>query len=132
MANKTVITNDGKDLILNRTFKGSPDYKEPSLISVGTGTTEPSESDSSMESPVTIDTDNFKGFSSGYPTLDESGDQATIRAFLLSTEANGNTITEFGILNNDSTKKLFSHSTHTSIDKDNAVEISYVAKYEIE
>lgn len=125
------ITTQGKNIILERTFSASPSKSEPSLFTVGTGTTSPALSDTDLETPVDIDGDNFKGFVSGYPLLDTTNLQATIRALILSTEANGNNLTEFGIVNTDGTKQLFSRAVHTSIAKTPSIEIAYIEKNKI-
>lgn len=128
MATGQKITTDGKKIILNRAFKSSPDYLAPSQFKVGTGTTTPTVSDTDLETPVAIDGGNFKDFVSGYPSLDETNSQVTFRCFLNSLEANGNNLTEFGIVNEDGTPLLFSRAVHTSISKTSSVEITYISK----
>lgn len=123
-----IITTDGKRIILDRTFNGSPTRSEVSQFKVGTGSTAPSVSDTDLETPVNIDGGNFKNFVGGYPTVNYTTLQATIRCLLLSTEANGNGLTEFGIVNTDGTPLLFSRSTHTIISKTSSIEIAYIEK----
>ena len=48
------------------------------------------------ESPVNIDGGQTKIFVTGYPILDETNLQTTIRCFLNTLEANGESLTEFG------------------------------------
>lgn len=128
MATGQIFTNNGLKVMLNRMFKTTPDYLEPSLFKVGTGTTTPTTSDTDLETPVTIDATTTKAFLSGYPVLDETNLQATIRCFLNSLEANGNNLTEFGVFNNDTTKKMISRFIHTAINKTSSIQISYVEK----
>jgi len=124
----TIITQEGQKIMLNRTFKSVPDYTAPTEFKVGTGTTNPTITDTDLETPVGIDGDNFKGVVAGYPVLDESNLQATIRCLLLSTEANGNDLTEFGLVNTDASRKLFSRAVHGAITKNNSTQIIYVEK----
>ncbi|MFW6174022.1 MAG: hypothetical protein ACOC5T_09785, partial [Elusimicrobiota bacterium] len=98
---------------------------------VGTDSTAPTTSDTDLGTPIAINGGNTKSFVTGYPTLNETNLQATIRCYLDSTEANGNSLTEFGTFNNDGTKKMFSRSTFTSITKNTSTEISFVEKDKI-
>ena len=128
MATGNIITNNGLKLSLNRTFKVTPDYTAPTVFSVGTGTNTPATSDTALQTAVTIDAGNTKAFVTGYPSLDETNMQSTIRCLLLTTEANANTLTEFGILNADGTPLLFSRTVNTSISKTTSVQVTYVEK----
>lgn len=123
-----IITTSGKKIIMDRTFNSSPTRTVPSQFKVGTGTTDPTISDTDLETPVSIDGDNFKNFVSGYPLLDLINMQVTFRANLLSTEANGNTLTEWGTVNSDGTPLLFSRSTFTGIAKTSSIEIAFIEK----
>jgi len=114
--------------MLHRTFTASPTITAPSQFKVGTGTATPALSDTDLGTAVNIDGDNFKNFVSGYPVLDTTNIQATIRCLLLSTEANGNTLTEFGIVNTDGTPLLFSRAVHTAISKTSSIEVAYIQK----
>lgn len=123
-----LITNSGKKLMLNRAFKSSPDYLAPSLFKIGTGTTTPATTDTDLETPVNINGSQTKTFVTSYPVLDETNFQVTFRCLVNSTEANGNTLTEFGIFNNDSTKLMWSRTTHTAVTKSSSIEVTYVEK----
>lgn len=114
--------------MLNRLFKTSPDYTVPSVFKIGTGTTTPSILDTDVEAGVNINGGATKGFVSGYPTLDETNLQATIRCLLDTTEGNGNSLTEFGIFNSDGSALMFSRAVHAAITKNNKIIISYVEK----
>ena len=128
MATGTLITNSGLKIALNRTYKATPDYTAPTLFKIGTGTTTPTVSDTDVETGVNINGGATKGFVSGYPILDETNLQATIRALLLTTEGNGNSLTEFGTFNTDGSPLMFSHVVHSTITKTTSVQISYVQK----
>lgn len=131
MATGSIITTLGKKIALNRLWTPSPTYTSPTLFKVGTGTNTPVIGDTDLQTPVDIDGDNFKGFVTGYPTLDETNMQSTIRTVLLTTEANGNSLTEFGIVNTDGTKKLFSRVVFTPITKTTSVQVIFVQKDKI-
>lgn len=128
MAAGQVITNNGRKIILNRAFKASPDYLAPSKFKIGTGTTAPTTSDTDVETGVNINGSATKSFVTGYPTLDETNMQATIRCLVNTTEANGNTLTEFGLFNEDGSPLMFSHAVHTGISKTNIVQVTYIEK----
>ena len=123
-----IVTNAGKRLIFHRTFTATPTITAPSVFSVGTGTTDPTVSDTDLISPVSIDGDNFKSFVSGYPFLNENTLQSTIRCFINSLEANGNDLTEFGILNSDGNRILFSRAVFTALSKTNSTEMTIIQK----
>lgn len=131
MATGNIITTSGKLISIDRTFNSSPTRTAPTQFKVGTGTTTPAVGDTDLVTPVSIDGDNFKDFVSGYPTLDTTNIQATIRCFLTSLEANGNTLTEFGIVNTDGTPLMFSRMVHTGISKTNSIEVAYIEKDKI-
>ena len=133
MANGTIVTNNGLKIMLNRTYKSTPDYKAPTRFKIGTGTTTPDVSDTDLETPVDIETGvQIKVFVSGYPIINETTLQATIRAYINSLEANGNSITEFGLFNQDVSPLIFSHAVFTAVTKDDSVEISFLQKDIIE
>lgn len=128
MANGSVITTLGHKVTLNRAWKATPDYSSPSQFKVGTGTNTPVAGDSNLQTPVTIDADQFKDFVATYPSLDETNLQATVRGLLLSTEANTNNLTEFGLFNTDGTPKMFSRSVFTAVTKNSSTQVIFVEK----
>ncbi len=123
-----IITTDGRKIVMDRTFNASPTRTAISQFKVGTGTTAPALGDTDLETPVSIDGDNFKNFVTGYPSLDLTNMQATVRAILLSTEANGNNLTEWGTVNTDGTPLLFSRSTFSTLAKTSSVEVAFIEK----
>ena len=131
MATGQIITTDGKKIILDRTFNSSPTRSATSQFKVGTGTTTPVLGDTDLETPISIDGDNFKDFVSGYPTQNMTSLSNTTRCFLNSLEANGNDLTEFGIVNSDGTPLLFSRTVHTVISKTTSNEITYIVRDKI-
>ena len=128
MATGQIITEDGKKIILDRSFNSSPTRTAISQFKVGTGTTTPTVLDTDLETPVSIDGDNFKNVVTGYPTLDLTNFQVTTRALLLSTDGNGNNLTEWGLVNTDGTPLMFSRAVFTSIAKSNLIEVAFIEK----
>lgn len=127
----SVITNEGKGIVIDRTFLSSPTKLPPSQFKVGTGTTNPTITDTDLESAVNIDTDEFKDFISGFPTVDTTNNQATSRMFLNTLEANGNDLSEIGIFNKDTTPIMFSRTTFPTISKTSVNEITFIQKDKI-
>ena len=128
MATGSKIVNNGLKIMLNRTYKASPDYTAPTKFKIGTGTTTPTTTDTDVETGVNINGGATKSFVTDYPTFDEVNLQATVRCFLTSLEGNGNNLTEFALFNTDGTPLMFSHVVHSSITKNNTVEVSFVQK----
>lgn len=126
-----VLTADGKKVALNRLLKVNPDYTAPIYFKVGTGQATPKTSDIDLTNPVVIDTDNVKEFVDGYPVINDSGFEATVRCFLETSEANGNAIDGIGIFNNDATKKAILLGKHLAIEKSEYNQVSYIIKVAI-
>ena len=130
MGTGVVVCKTGKQIMLHRTFVNPPTYSIPSVFKLGTGTTTPLITDVDVETE--IGAFGSKAFVAGYPTLDETNMISTIRCLVLTTEANGETITEFGVFNTDAVPKMLSHLVHTGIVKTSDVQIYYVEKDLIE
>jgi hypothetical protein len=123
MSNGQVITNTGRKIAVHRVFDTSPAYTAPAWFKVGTGTTTPVVTDTVLGTPITIGGNPTKAISSvGY---DDTNMVVTTRCLLLTTECNSNTLTEFGLVNNDGTPLLFSHTVHTGITKTTSVQVIY-------
>ena len=119
-----VITTNGKNQMLYRLIGTSKTV--PSVFKVGTGTTAPAATDTDLETAVVISGVSYtKAFASGYPTVTESSKTLTTRCVLASTEANANTLTEFGIFNTDGTPLMFSRDTYTGIVKNAYIQVIY-------
>lgn len=130
MSTGAIFTLLGKKVAINRTFKATPDYTAPTTFKVGKGTTTPTVNDTAIETDVPTPPATTT-FVTGYPIIDETNMQSTIRCLVLTTDCNGQTITEFGVFNTDSTPKMVSHLVHTGIGKSNAVQLIYVEKDKI-
>ena len=123
-----IVTDSGNLIQIHRTFIASPTITAPTLFKIGIGTTNPTESDTDLETGVNINGGATKSFVSGYPVIDTTNLQSTIRTLLDTTEGNGNSLTEFGLFNTDGSPLMFSHSVFTAITKNNKVLISFVEK----
>jgi hypothetical protein len=65
----------------------------------------------------------------GYPSFDTANQKVTVQAFIASTEANGNTISEIGDFNIDSSPVMSSHTVFTGIAKTSAVQVFITTTY---
>ena len=131
MGTGQVITNNGRIISLHRTFTASPTITAPTRFKIGTNTTTPVVGDTDMGTAVNINGTQFKNIVTGFPVLDTTNFQSTIRCFVNTTEANGNTLTEFGLINTDGTPLLFSHAVHTGITKTTSVQVTYIEKDQV-
>ena len=120
-----IITDQGKQIILDRTFAAGT-FSAPLRFRTGTGTTTPIASQTALVTPVTA----AATFLTGYPIVPPSVslNLVMIRAFLDTTQANGNSLTEFGIFNTDGTPKMFSRTVHNPITKTSSVQVLYAEK----
>ena len=121
MSNGNLITNLGKQIIMNRVFTSVPTMLAPTLFQVGTGTTTPTSANTVLATPL----GGTAAFIAGYPIIDETNNIVTIRCLIDTATDNGNSITEFGLFNNDGTKKLFSRAVYNVITKTAQVQIIY-------
>ena len=131
MAVSAVYTVSGMVALLNRGYKTSPDYSNPSRFGIGTGTTTATEADTGLETPITSwsGASDFKNFVSGYPIFNEITQEVQVQGYIASTEANGNTITETGDFNTDSAPLISSHIIFTGITKTNAIQVYITNTY---
>lgn len=114
-----LIVTAGKNLLLHRMF--ATDESKVSVFEVGTSTTSPSASDTALGAEVY----GPSSFLSGYPLFDTGANTVIVGAYLTISEANGNTLGEFGLFNTDSSPVMFARSTYSTVDKTNQDEVSY-------
>jgi len=76
--------------------------------------------------------DYIKDFEAGYPDLDYTKLQASVRCRVSTVQANGYPITEFGTFNTDATPKMESRDTFNQVSKTATDEIILIAKNLIE
>lgn len=122
----SIITLTGKKIVLNRTYKDTPDYGAPAQFAVGTGTTDPSSGDTGLQTPIQIAGSDYKNVDSGYPdaTSQEGTLQASTRCTINTTECNGNSISEYGLFNKDTIPKLFGRATFDPVTKTSSVQLT--------
>ena len=123
MAVGMVITNDGRNLILNRAY-----LRTQTVINrfrSGTGTDTPVVGDTTLQTSVFGPT----AFSSGYPTFDTVANRTTARGVVGSGDANGNTLTEAGEFNLDASPIMLSRMVHTGVSKTSAVIVLYTFRH---
>ena len=130
MGTGVVFTNQGKKVMINRFYKSVPDYTPPSTFKVGTGTTTPTAADTDLSTP-SGSPPATSTFVTGYPLIDETNMQGTIRCQVLTTDCNGQTLTEFGVFNTDGTPKMMSRLVHTPIVKTSSIQVIYIEKDKI-
>lgn len=115
---------------------GSPtitacDYFFLQLTATGSGITW-SEGDVVLDEIKVISSDDYlKEFDIGYPIIDETTNQVTIRGTLSSTEANGYNINGFAIFNEDSSPLMVSIDDFTTESKTNTDELIFTVKNRI-
>lgn len=132
MATGAIICNNGKNAMWKRGFSSS--ITVFSQWRIGTGTTTPAAADTGLQTPLSgwasggLD---YKNFMTGYPTYDTGNRRVTWRGQVLSTEANGNTITELAEFNTDGTPIMLSRTVHLAISKSSSVTIIYEVKHKI-
>lgn len=128
MVNGQVITTVGRKIALHRLFDTAPAYSAPNFFKVGTGTNTPVVTDTVLQTPILIAGFPTKAVVTGYPTFDDTNLNVTNRCLLLTTECNGSSISEFGLVNSDGTPQLFSRAVFTAITKTLSVQIIVVEK----
>ena len=98
ISNNSIITNKGKNILLNRAYKTSPDYNPPTVFQLGTTQTTPLLTSTVIPFPVTLESGTTKTFVTNYPSVDENRREVTIRGYVSSTEAIGQSIDGSGLL----------------------------------
>jgi len=102
--------------------------------SVGTGTGTPQESDTALGTVITnwsAGSSDFKVYETGFPTFDTANKRVSTKTFVASTEANSNSITEYGDFNTDGTPIMAGRFVHTAITKTSSIQIFYTPTYRI-
>jgi hypothetical protein len=131
MSNGAVLVKGGKNVMLQRHLMATPTYTAPTKFGIGTGTTTPLEADTALTTKISAWSggSDYKTVLAGYPTFNESSKKSTVRCYVMSTEANGNTITEAGLFNTDGTPKLCDHHVFTGVVKNSSTELLIEIEY---
>jgi hypothetical protein len=130
MAYGSQSTKDGFNAMLDKFFNPASTYTIPSRFKIGTGTDTPSQLDSDLQTPIAAwsgGTD-YKNFNTT-PVLDSANQKVTTQSYISSTEANGNTITEYGEFNTDGTPLMISRTVFIGITKTAAVQAFIITTY---
>jgi hypothetical protein len=126
------IVTTGKNAMWKRTFGTS--VTAMSTFSIGTGTATPAVTDTALQTGLVgwaTGGLTYKTFLAGYPTYDTVNRIVTWRGQVISTEANGNTITEIGEFNTDGSPIMLSRSVFTGIAKNSSTQIIFEIKHTI-
>jgi len=114
-----MIVNAGLNLM--RDFLAGDAPSPPSHFAVGTGTTAPAAGDITLETEVLRKTVTTKTLS-GNGILEYAGE-------LFSTDANGNSLSEVGVLNAASAGDLLLRNTHVPYSKTADFSVKYVVRH---
>ena len=128
MAVGGVVTNNGKNLVLQRL--GGSSVTAVDRFKVGTGTTTPVVTDTDVETVEQIDGSDTKSFVSGYPSFDSTAIKWKSRGFIAAGECNGVTLTECGEFNSAGT--CLSHDVFTGVSKSSTDEIAIKWEHVVE
>jgi hypothetical protein len=119
------LTDDNEDSTTGTPDNNNMDYTFIQITATASGDTWAAGKVAMDDWRVVEAGDLTKTFVSGYPILDETNHQSTIRGLLLSTEANGHSLSEFGLFNTDSSALMFSHAVFTALTKDNTTQVIF-------
>ena len=130
MANGAAFSSSGFNSALQLLFN-SADTRSFTTFGIGTGTTTPTTSDTTLEHTITGwagGTANSKTHST--VSFDVINQQATVRGFVTAAEANGKVITEYADFNILGTPVISGHFVATDgPTKTNAVQVTYITIY---
>lgn len=118
------------------TTTGSPtitacDYTFIQLTATGSSETWASGSFIMDDLKVASSDDFTSSFVSGYPILDETNLQSTIRGLVSVIQLNGYPISEWGVFNTDSSPLMFNRQVFTTINKTSSIQLIFVSKDKI-
>lgn len=124
------LSSSGFNNILQLMFNGS-DTRSYSTFGIGTGTTTPVTTNTTLESTITGwagGTANSKAYST--VSFDTINQQATLRGFVTAAEANGVVLTEYADFNTLGTPVLLGRFVATDgPTKTDIVQVSYITVY---
>lgn len=126
------MTNQGKNTVLNRAFKVTPDYTANVSGSIGTSGATATAADTGLLAVISNwNTTDFKGYETNFPSFDEANRRVSLRTFVTSTQANGNVIREYGDFNGDATPRIAGRFTFDGITKVSGIQIFFTPRYEV-
>lgn len=116
--NSSMMPRMGVNVMMDRLVNDSPSYSRPTKFRVGVTTDNCAWTDTSLNDSVAIlGTDYTKLLES--VTVDETNAYIEFQGWLSVTEANGNLLTGFAVVNEDTAEKLIAKSKFTGVSKTN-------------
>jgi hypothetical protein len=118
MTNGSMMPKMGANVMINRLIKEVPDYKPPTHFRVGVTTNDCAWADTELnDSVIILGAEYTKQLES--ITINETDAYMNFEGWLSVTEANGNLITGFAVVNEDTSEKLITKSKFTGVSKTN-------------
>ena len=108
----------GVNVMMDRLLNEVPNYKRPTRFRVGVTTDNCDWTDTSLNDSVEILGGNYTKILESV-TIDEVNAYMEFQGWLSVTEANGNLITGFAVVNEDTAEKLIAKSKFTGVSKTN-------------
>lgn len=118
MVNGSIMPKIGVNVMINRLVKSSPDYSVPSHFRVGVTTTDVAWADTELNNSVIILGSDYTKLLESV-VIDETNGNIEFNGWLSVTEANGNLLTGFAVVNTDGSEKLITKSKFTGTSKTN-------------
>lgn len=116
MTDSSIMPKMGVNVMINRLIKEVPDYKRPTRFRVGVTTDDPDWDDTELNDSVEILGGEFTKVLESV-TINESTADLFFEGWLSVTEANGNLLTGFAVVNEDTSEKLITKSKFTGQSK---------------
>lgn len=130
MAVGAIVPKVGFNAVLDRMWNASTTITNASRFKIGTGTTTPALNDTDLTTPITAwnSGSDFKNYNLA-PTFDTGNQKVTTQGLVTSTQANGNSITEYGEYTADASASMMMHAVITAITKTASVNIYFTTIY---
>jgi len=131
MTTGATLTKNGFNMLVEKAFNSASTKTVVSRFKIGTGTTTPAQGDTNLATPITgwaPGSSDYKNFNTA-TTYDTANQKAATQGFVASTEANGNSITEYGEFNTDDSPLMFMRTVFTAITKTSATQMFITTTY---
>lgn len=132
MVSNSTRTTYGKSVLLYRGYTKTPSsttYLPEIKFAVGTGQADISVTTTALTHPITITGSGYKDFMVGFPSLDFTNNEVTIKCIVLTTECNGNLLN--GVARYNGTNNLVAVSKHSNFSKSNTDQLIYIFKDQV-
>ena len=128
----SLVTNNGKNMMLHRTFTASPTQTAPTVFMIGTGTDEPQVTNTALTTEITgWNGGDTKVFETNYPTFNTTNKEVEVRGRVTSTQANGNNIAETGLFNTDGSRVILDRAVFNAISKSSTDDVIFIWKVRV-